>query len=349
MLTPLTNHQDVAMPARGKTRVLGRSVNNRSQSYTKRVQHSREDRHLARSKLGTLRSLITSPKTQKRYEVAVTRLFDFLELEDKDFTSSALALDDALSDFIEMLWQDGDPRFWAEDAVSGLQKFIPSLRGHFRQSWSLVKAWQKFELPQRCTPFSLQVFRAFLGAALRQRRKAFALTVAVGFHCILRTSEMWGLVQSHFQFSNSGDKAILSLPDTKSGSRFHFTESVTLSDPLLIRRLKDFFADRLPGDPIYAGNLHKFRSDFNAVLASLPLPRHLLYKPYSIRRGAATEDFRRHGLIGRTCTRGRWSNEKTCRIYINEGMLDSTHVHLSKIQSNLLEELAAEAMEWFSK
>eukprot|EP00959_Pyramimonas_sp_CCMP1952_P347621 7281349-Pyramimonas_sp.AAC.1 len=41
---------------------------------------------------------------------------------------------------------------------------------------------------------------------------------------------------------------------------------------------------------------------------------------YSIRRGGATHDFSYHGSLDRSIVRRRWSNSRTARIYITEGL-----------------------------
>jgi len=44
------------------------------------------------------------------------------------------------------------------------------------------------------------------------------------------------------------------------------------------------------------------------------------YKPYSLRRGGASFDYRQHGVVSRTTLRGRWNSAKTARIYITDAM-----------------------------
>ena len=44
--------------------------------------------------------------------------------------------------------------------------------------------------------------------------------------------------------------------------------------------------------------------------------RHLKLLPYSSRRGGATWDFRMHGQIERSLSRGRAASTRTARIYI---------------------------------
>ena len=46
----------------------------------------------------------------------------------------------------------------------------------------------------------------------------------------------------------------------------------------------------------------------------------MAYKPYSMRRGGATEDFREHGSMDRSLLRGRWKSAPAARQYILEGV-----------------------------
>ena len=62
-----------------------------------------------------------------------------------------------------------------------------------------------------------------------------------------------------------------------------------------------------------------FRRTFREVVEELGLER-FRYKPYSLRRGGATEDFRRHGSLDRSLLRGRWKGVPSARQYILEGV-----------------------------
>jgi len=55
------------------------------------------------------------------------------------------------------------------------------------------------------------------------------------------------------------------------------------------------------------------------MLAALEI-REAGYKPYSLRRGGASFDYRQHGVVSRTTLRGRWNSAKTARIYIADAM-----------------------------
>ena len=63
----------------------------------------------------------------------------------------------------------------------------------------------------------------------------------------------------------------------------------------------------------------EFRRVFQEALEELRVSE-LRYKPYSLRRGGATEDFRLHGRLDRALLRGRWMGHTATRQYILEGM-----------------------------
>ena len=44
------------------------------------------------------------------------------------------------------------------------------------------------------------------------------------------------------------------------------------------------------------------------------------HKPYSLRRGGATEDFKEHGRFDRAMMRGRWRSVVAARVYTLEGL-----------------------------
>eukprot|EP00439_Symbiodinium_sp_Y106_P001984 s9449_g1.t1 len=66
----------------------------------------------------------------------------------------------AVSCFIEELWEDGDPKAYASDTLSGLGHFIPSVKPHLISSWRLHAAWGRSELPARAPPFTVALIYA---------------------------------------------------------------------------------------------------------------------------------------------------------------------------------------------
>ena len=83
--------------------------------------------------------------------------------------------------------------------------------------------------------------------------------------------------------------------------------------------MKAWKTTALPGDPLYPDGPVVFRREFPSLLRIFKLDTQE-YKPYSLRRGGATHHFRVRGSLSLTTLRGRWSAEKTARIYINDGL-----------------------------
>jgi len=277
----------------------------------------REDRFLTRAKLGTLSSLAIPPKLRARYESALTRYFAYEHVH-SIVSSTTDDFDLHTAPFIEALWQDGEPRYWAEDTLSGFTKLVPALKGKFPMCWSLITAWQRNELPQRATPLTLRLLKAFCGVCITNGWLDLCLILAIGYHCILRTAEMYSMSCGDFTFNRHDNTAILTLSTSKSGTRYNIVESVTVTDAALVRKLRQTVCSRAPGDLLFPLGHRIFRSQFASIVKTLRLPSDLLFTPYSIRRGGATEDFRSHGNIGATTVRGRWANERTCRVYVNQ-------------------------------
>ena len=290
---------------------------------------SRQDRYKTRISLGPLRNLMMTDNMRRRYETALKRYFAFDNSISSLTTMDYADVDASVAEFIEQLWQEGDPRYWAEDTLSGFAKLIPDMRGHLRLSWALVTAWQRNEPPQRCAPLSLDVLLAMVGRAALLGWNRMALLLLIGFHCMLRAAEMYKLRVGDFEIDRRLTHGVITLQESKSGTRFNMVESVTIDDAALIRLFKAITLHLNPGDLIFPEGANRFRQQFDTLVADLSLPSTLLYKPYSIRRGAATADFLGHGKLSRTCVRGRWANEKTCRIYINEATTSLTAIRFS--------------------
>ena len=67
---------------------------------------------------------------------------------------------------------------------------------------------------------------------------------------------------------------------------------------------------------------------------------HLVLRPYSLRRGVATNALRRGQTMAQICTRGRWGNEKTARIDIQEAVTLFQKQSVTPVTSVLLKSLA---------
>jgi len=89
-----------------------------------------------------------------------------------------------------------------------------------------------------------------------------------------------------FCFHPSLRTCVLTLPFTKSGTRFNTVESVVLDDDAIVRRLVEHIRLLKLDSLVFNCGNHKFCALFDEIVNYLQLPRNLKYKPYSIRPGA---------------------------------------------------------------
>jgi integrase len=296
---------------------------------------NRQEKRANRAKVGSLRDANFPPRLRKRYGIAVERFFIWMSRMGYTLDLNFLEFDDRLVEFIETLWQCGDPKSFAADLLSGVGRFERSLRKHMPLAWSMLDTWSKLELPVRATPLCPTTANAIAGVAFSELRNfRFGIAVVVGFCAFLRTVEIIHVQKKHITFS--GDRRlIIDLGLTKGGKRKGETEQVTLTDGVAISLIKWLISSMQPGDYLFPFSYNTFSRLLGQSLQVLQLS-HDGYRPHSLRRGGATWDFRQHGNISVTSERGRWSNLRTCRIYINEAAVALSSLQRSDLAKSLV-------------
>ena len=104
------------------------------------------------------------------------------------------ALDRQACGYLEYLWENGESKGYAGDALSGMQHFLMTRR-RCPGSWRLLTTWGRLELPCRAPPLPALVALALSGLALSQGLQDFAAIVLVAFHCFLRIGEAFAITR----------------------------------------------------------------------------------------------------------------------------------------------------------
>eukprot|EP00438_Fugacium_kawagutii_P035450 Skav216631 [mRNA] locus=scaffold1255:7240:22746:+ [translate_table: standard] len=261
-----------------------------------------------------LRDYTITEQTRKRYQFAVNRLLPFLEDQ-----SDLSALDEIISEWIEMEWAKGTPLSYIADALSGLHHYWPQLRGSLRECWRLFKSWRRIETPSRAPPLTCQLARAFVAKAVGIDRLALATLIALGFHGLMRTGE---LLQLTFQdIEQNSDCAIISLPTSKSGLRTGAKEAIAVRDSLTLNLLGTLVmvANHFRGQKLWPYSAQRFRTEFRSLCQSFRVA-HLDFKPYSMRRGGATFLLQEGVPLEAILIRGRWKSVSVARLYLEDGL-----------------------------
>eukprot|EP00438_Fugacium_kawagutii_P018349 Skav224070 [mRNA] locus=scaffold432:52613:53713:+ [translate_table: standard] len=278
---------------------------------------TQESRAKLRKEMGSLKSLTVQPVTRARYQAALRDFFSFLKNEQIALPRQAMQLDMVVSDYLEHLWASGVDRSQASNTLAALQDSQPHLKGKLAQSWRLLKTWVTHEVPNRAPPMPKEVLFSMVGYALFKQQPDMALTLLLGFHGLLRTGELLSLTKKDIAISKPKGPAVISLGLTKAGKRQGAAESITVHVEDVCRRLYQWVhtSRRLS----LAGPPHKWRSSFSHILTALGF-RDWDFRPYSLRRGGATDSFRAHGNLDRLLLAGRWQSARTARIYLNDGL-----------------------------
>ena len=282
---------------------------------------------MQRRRLGSLRSLRIGRAATQRYTAAVQKFLAWVIQGNYAWPASTQELDWLLVWYLEALWDAGESRNTAGDTLSGIQHFL-HIRKSLHAGWSLFATWNKMELPARAPPLISDILIAMIALCLLHQREDLSTLLSIGFHCMLRTEEMLGIRFEDLSVSSANVGAV-ALPWTKSGQIRGAQEIVTIDDPMvgLLIRKHVASASGISGK-ILQGTHAQFRQWFVFLLTSLGLGR-FNFRPYSIRRGGATHDFSTFGSIERTVWRGRWSDSRTARIYITDGLARQLQQQLS--------------------
>ena len=285
----------------------------------------RAGRQHRRATLGTLQSLVIRPATRQRYERAFVHFLRYLKQQHLDLAPTRQELDHQVCDYLEHLWQDGESLALAGDTLSGLQHYQPSCKRHLQGGWRLLKAWQLRELPARAPPLTIPTLHTLLGA-LHGRSATVALGVYLAFRCLLRTGELLSLHAKDIIVPPHAVSGVLYLGLTKTGQRNPHAGTVTFTDRTLAARLRAWKHTVAPDTPLIHWSAAQFRAQFKASLQEASLAS-FDFKPYSLRRGGATDLWltsRNYSLVSHT---GRWSSERTLRVYIQDSIALLTDLH----------------------
>ncbi len=82
-------------------------------------RETKAGRRMERGRVGKLKDVVIGSTMIKRYEKAVTRFLRWTDREPRGDIVDVEGLDEELCLFLEGLWEDGDPKSWGADALSG--------------------------------------------------------------------------------------------------------------------------------------------------------------------------------------------------------------------------------------
>lgn len=299
----------------------------------------RQQRQQLRRKLGPLEENLVKRITLQRYIDCFNLFTQYLSETRTTWPCTPAAFDLAMSEYLEVLWDEGTPKTDATYSLAALQYYVPQLKKQLPRSWKLKATWDRLELPCQAIPLDLDLLYSFVGYFARSGEDAMALACLLGFNGLLRTGELLKLrVGDCHKVKNT---YVLILQETKATARKLLQdESVTIFDPLVIKVIHTLCQGKLPGDFLIGLSPAQFRTKWNHMKNRLEL-QAFRFLPYSLRRGGATWFFRHTGSFSQTLVRGRWQHLKTCKLYIAEAQTALASLALPLSTQSRLQSLAA--------
>ena len=314
-------------------------------------RRTQSQRRLARVGLA-LRDSILAPTTRRLYTEAFLRLWEWAGFPPPATITSAETYDRFLSMYIEAAWKDGLTRGEAGNALSASLTIYPQLRGrgHLSDSWFLLNAWARYEIPMRAPPMPVEVVLGLAWYFIRMGQIGGAALLVIGFDCFLRTGEMLSLIISDVILDDQGT-GVVRLEHTKTGQRTAAFEASTIHDPLSGRLFRAFLAS-LPAQTsdrnyVFFPKNHVFYILFRDGLRWLGLESYG-FLPYSVRRGGATAFFRATRNMEAALDRGRWGSARVARIYLNDGLAREVELRFTPQVRARLRILADALIQWLT-
>lgn len=272
-------------------------------------------------------------KTRSRYYEAVKIVLPLLE-------RSTAPPDEIISQWIEEQYEEGEPITHIGDALSGLHHYAPWIKGSLQGAWRLFRLWRKVERPKQAAPLPVAFCEALVARFIQCDDLEMAAACCLGFWGLLRTGEILALHPRRIMLGQYD--AVMQLGYTKTGLRRQQDENVIVrhqpTHMLLTTLLQIKTANRMLDSPLVQGGGPRFRAEFDKVLAYFDFAGK--FRPYSLRRGGATADFRMYNSMERTLIRGRWGTSQAARQYIQEGLSVLTKISISRSQATLIRHYA---------
>jgi Phage integrase family len=257
--------------------------------------------------------------THNKYDKALNHFTSFCDAR-RLVVQTDRDVDRHLAHFIQHTYNTGGSFDVAKCAVYGVQHRAPWLARELAGCKLALRGWKRRHPSTSHPPLTWEL-TCLLATwmALRGEHDA-ALAMLVGFDCFLRIGEILALkardvaVANDPRLGSAYRGVMVRLASTKTGTN----QSVTVEDAGVARMLVAHLRGRRPDDAVFAVPRHAFYTLFHGACRAFGLAGHN-YSPHSLRHGGAT----RHFLLGRPLAdiqfRGRWSNSKSVRTYIQSG------------------------------
>jgi len=264
-----------------------------------------------------------APTTHSKYAKALARFEAFCD--DQGFeVHRNRDVDRILTLYVQHLHDSGGSMDLAKNTIYAVQHRAPWLAHSLGAAKLALRGWHRTHPSNSHPPLTWELTCLMaVWMAIRGQHHA-ALAMLVGFDCYLRIGELLSLKVQDVAVSNDPRLGsayrgvLLRLAHTKTG-RY---QAVTVEDSAVADMLTSHVQARGPSrtqsDLVFQVSRDSFYKLFHGACRAFGLDG-LNYSPHSLRHGGATRHFLQKRHISDIQFRGRWSNSKSVRTYIQSG------------------------------
>ena len=279
-----------------------------------------------------------APKTARAYRKEIHRFFQYLSSEEVEIPSDVSLLVFLVSEYINVLYQEGDSISQAGWLLSGLKRFIPKLRFRLPTSQQYYNNWVRDHVPMRAVPMPWLVVKGLAGLAWQLGHHDMAALLLVGFCFFLRTMEFITLPRQNIVIDLHTEQVVVTLEKTKTSKQFQ--QSLVLRHGGLARILMTLYPQLPAKGPIWSTSPKSFRDCFTRLLRHFAL-HSFDFSLYSIRRGGATHFYTATRDLHYVTLQGRWKDVRTARIYLDDARATLLKLALPPPVTQALQDAAA--------
>ena len=226
---------------------------------------------------------ITS-RTATLYKREVNRFLRYAVAEKGSLPSQVEVLDELLGEYINELYQEGEPISHAGWLLSGFKRFAPDLRKSLVTGQQFYVNWLRDHVPFRAVPMPWSVAKMLAACACQHQTPDLGLLLLLGFSFFLRTMEMVSLSSDDIHVDPLSSSVVITLQHTKTSR--NSVQSLVLH--------------RLPKGKIWRYTPSGFRKCFRELLSSVgALPCE--FSVYSIPDWWSDPCLRFHSFLGFCC------------------------------------------------
>ena len=279
-----------------------------------------------------LKYLGVQQRTIQLYKREVSLFFEYLALHGLQLPRNFGALDLLVGEYINHLFQEGEAISKAGWLLSGLRRFMPRLRRELCVSQQWYTNWTREHTPVRATPLPWVLVRAMAGLCFREAWYHLGVSLLVGFSFFLRTQELLSLQWADVECNQQSGTIVLRLSNTKT-SKQHL-QALSLTHPGLLRlvlRAKSHATSPF----LWPWSITHFRTCFQSLTSFFEVSHHH-FVLYSLRRGGATHFYQQMQSLDFVMIQGRWKDQKTCRLYLDDARAMLVNFQLSAVTRALM-------------